>query len=58
MPTKRLRYFNFGPFQNADELKGVDDGFTLIVIVGDDESHTRALGDFVDPCCPGSKLFG
>jgi hypothetical protein len=38
-------------------LEGVDDGFALEVIVGDDEGVAGVLGDFVDAGGPGSELF-
>src|SRR5580700_193355 len=56
--TKRLGNFDLCAFQDADELKGVDDGFALKVIVGDDESVAGVLGDFADAGDPGSELFG
>lgn len=57
MLAERLRDFDLGAFQDADELKGVDHGFALVVIVGDDEGVTRTLADFVDARGPRSQLF-
>jgi len=58
MLAKRFGDFDFCAFQDADELKGVDDGLALEVIVGDDESVAGMLGHFADAGDPGSELFG
>ena len=56
--AKRFGDFDFCAFQDADELQGVDDGLSLEVIVGNDESVAGVLGDFTDAGEPWSELFG
>ena len=43
MLAKGLGDFDFCFLEDTDELEGVDDGLTLEVIVGDDESVAGVL---------------
>jgi len=56
--TKRLGNFDFGAFEDADELEGIDDGLALEMIVGDDESVAGVLGNLAGAGDPGCELFG
>jgi hypothetical protein len=56
--AERFGNFDFGAFEDVDELEGVDDGFALEVIVGDDEGVRRMFGDFADARDPRSEFFG
>lgn len=58
MLAERLWNLNFCALENADELEGVDDGFALEMIVGDDKGVAGVLGDFTDARGPGNKLLG
>jgi len=55
--AKRLGNFDFGAFEDADELEGVDDGLALKVIVGDDKGVARVFGNFANARDPGSEFF-
>jgi hypothetical protein len=54
---KRLGDFDFGAFEDADELEGVDDGLALKVIVGDDKGVAGVFGDFANARDPRSEFF-
>jgi hypothetical protein len=56
--AERLGDFDFGALEDVDELKGVDDGFGLEMIVGDDKGVGRMLEDFADAGDPRGELFG
>jgi len=56
--AERLGDFDFGAFEDVDELEGVDDGFALEMIVGDYKGVAGVFGDFVDARDPRSELFG
>jgi len=55
--TERLGDFDFGAFENVDELEGVYDGLALEMVVGDDEGVASVFGDFANAGDPGSELF-
>ncbi len=57
MRAERLWHLYFGALEDADELEGVDHGFALIVIVGDDKGVASVFGDFADAPGPGTKFF-
>jgi hypothetical protein len=56
--AKRLGNFDFGAFEDADELEGVDDRLALEVIVGDNKGVAGVFGDFANASDPGSEFFG
>jgi hypothetical protein len=56
--AERFGNFNFGAFEDVDELEGVDDGLALEMIVGDDKGVAGVFGDFADASDPRSELFG
>ncbi len=55
--AERLGHLYFGALEDADELEGVDNGFALIVIVGDDKGVASVFRDFADAPGPRSKFF-
>jgi hypothetical protein len=55
--AERFGNFDFGAFEDVDELEGVDDGLALEMIVGDDEGVPGLSGDFVDAGDPRSQFF-
>ena len=57
MLAKRLGNFDFGAFEDADELEGVDDGLALKVIVGDDKGVAGLFGNFANAGNPRSEFF-
>src|SRR6267378_4841462 len=57
MRAKRLRDFDLGAFEDADELQPVDDCFALEMIVGDNKRVARVLGDSTYPRDPRRKFF-
>lgn len=57
MLPKRLGNFDFGAFEDADELECVDHGLALKVIVGDDKGVARVFGDFANARDPRSEFF-
>ena len=57
MLAERLGNFDFCALQNADKLQGVDHGFALKVIVGDDKGVVCVFGDFTHAGDPGSEFL-
>jgi hypothetical protein len=56
--AERFGDFDFGAFEDVDELEGVYYRFALEMVVGDDESVASVFGDFVNAGDPRGELFG
>ena len=56
LAAKWLGHFHFRALQDADELQGIDHGFALEVIVGNDKCFAGPLCDFANARDPGREL--
>lgn len=57
MLAERLRHFDLRALQNAEKLECVDDGFALVVVVGDEERVSGVFADGADARDPGIELL-
>ncbi len=56
MLAQVVGHFQFCSLQNAEELQGVDDGFALVVVVGDHVNVSGVFLNFLDARDPGIQF--